>query len=223
MTQAVQQWRPLIAEALGTFALVFFGTGAAMVQAQTGALGHAGVALVFGLVVATCIVAFGPVSGCHINPAATLGLVIGGKFPKEKLVSYWLVQLLGAVLASALLWLLFGNVGKMGATLPAGSPFQSLVLEAVMTAFLLLVAFRSGLAWAIGAVVALEALMGGPISGASMNPARSFGPAVVGGFWEAHWVYWLGPLAGGALAAWLDVAIFGTAEPVQLDETDLDH
>lgn len=208
--------RVLTAEAIGTFALVFFGTGAAVVQAQTGALGHAGVALVFGLVVATAIAALAPVSGCHINPAATLALFLTRQFPREYVLPYVVVQLGAAALASACLLFLFGTEGKLGATLPAGSALQSLVLETVMTCFLILVALRSGAAWAVGGVVALEAMMGGPISGASMNPARSFGPALLGGFWTAHWVYWVGPLLGAVVAVVLhNVMFFGDTYKAQ--------
>lgn len=193
--------RALFAEALGTYVLVFFGTGAIMVQAQTGALGHLGVAAVFGLVVGTAIAAFAPISGAHINPAATLALVLAGKFPVARALPYVAAQLAAASLASLTLLMLLGNVAQMGATVPAGSVGQAFVLETIMTFFLLLVALRSGLPWAVGAVVALEAAMGGPLTGASMNPARSFGPALAGGEWTAHWLYWLAPLLGGALAA----------------------
>lgn len=192
--------RALAAESLGTFALVFFGAGAAVVQAQTGALGHWGVALVFGLVVATVIAALGPISGAHINPAATLAFFLAGEFPKERVIPYILTQLVGASVAAFLLLALFGQEGHLGVTVPAGNILQAFVLETVMTFFLLLVALRSGLAWAVGGVVALEAMMGGPITGASMNPARSFGPALASGIWTVHWLYWLAPLLGGALA-----------------------
>ena len=198
--------RALAAEGVGTFALVFFGPGAAVVNAQTGALGHLGVALVFGLSVATVIAALAPISGAHINPAATFALMLAGKFPAARVLPYALAQLLGAGLAAFLLLALFGMKGDLGVTVPAGSVLQAFLLETVMTFFLLLVALRSGLPWAVGGVVALEALMGGPITGASMNPARSFGPALASGIWTAHWLYWLAPLLGAALAvlaSWL--------------------
>lgn len=193
--------RALGAEALGTFALVFFGPGAAVVQAQTGALGHLGVALVFGLVVTAVIAAFAPISGAHINPAATVALWLAGRFPAARALPYLGAQLLGAALAGGLLLALFGTRGNLGVTVPAGSVAQAFVLETVMTFFLLLVALRSGLPWVVGGVVALEAAMGGPVTGASMNPARSFGPALASGIWTAHWLYWLAPLLGAALAA----------------------
>jgi MIP family channel proteins len=192
--------RALAAEGIGTFALIFFGPGAAVVQAQTGALGHAGVALAFGLTVATVIAALAPISGAHINPAATVALVLAGKFPISRALPYMLAQLLGATLAAFLLLALFGMKGNVGVTVPAGSVGQAFVLETVLTFFLLLVALRSGLPWVVGGVVALEAMMGGPITGASMNPARSFGPALASGIWTAHWLYWAAPLLGAALA-----------------------
>ncbi|GAA5512471.1 aquaporin Z 2 [Deinococcus carri] len=192
--------RALLAEALGTFALVFFGPGAAVVQAQTGALGHLGVAAVFGLTVAAVIAALAPISGAHINPAATFALLLAGRFPPGRVLPYIAAQLLGATVAAFVLLALFGLKGNLGVTLPAGSVAQAFVLETVLTYFLLLVALRSGLPWVVGGVVALEAAMGGPITGASMNPARSFGPALASGLWTAHWIYWSAPVLGAALA-----------------------
>ena len=197
---AVPLSRALTAEAIGTFTLVFFGPGAAVVDAQSGALGHMGVALVFGLTVTVVIAALAPISGAHINPAATFALTLAGKFPRGRVLPYVAAQLLGAVLAAFLLRALFGLKGDLGVSVPAGSVPQAFVLETVMTFFLLLVALRSGLPWAVGGVVALEAAMGGPITGASMNPARSFGPALASGVWTAHWLYWVAPLLGAALA-----------------------
>jgi MIP family channel proteins len=197
---AVSLSRALTAEAIGTFALIFFGPGAAVVDAQTGALGHTGVALVFGLTVTVVIAALAPISGAHINPAATVALTLAGKFPRGRALPYVAAQLVGASLAALLLLALFGPKGDVGVTVPAGSVAQAFVLETVMTFFLLLVALRSGLPWAVGGVVALEAAMGGPITGASMNPARSFGPALASGIWTAHWLYWLAPLLGAVLA-----------------------
>ncbi|BDP41026.1 aquaporin [Deinococcus aetherius] len=192
--------RALLAEGLGTFALVFFGPGAAVVQAQTGALGHLGVAAVFGLTVTAVIAALAPISGAHINPAATFALALAGRFPRRRVLPYLGAQLLGATLAAFTLLALFGREGHLGVTVPAGSWARALALETLLTFFLLLVALRSGLPWAVGGVVALEAVMGGPITGASMNPARSFGPALASGIWTAHWVYWVAPLLGAALA-----------------------
>ncbi|GGS41350.1 MIP/aquaporin family protein [Deinococcus knuensis] len=192
--------RALAAELIGTFALIFFGPGAAVVQAQTGALGHLGVAAVFGLTVTAVIAALAPLSGAHINPAATFALTLAGKFPRERVLPYVAAQLVGATLAAFVLLALFGRKGNLGATVPAGSVLQAFTLETFLTFFLLLVALRSGRPWVVGGTVALEAAMGGPITGASMNPARSFGPALASGIWTAHWVYWLAPLLGAALA-----------------------
>lgn len=202
--------RAAIAELIGTFALVFFGPGAAVVQAQTGALGHAGVALVFGLTVTTVIAALAPISGAHINPAATFALVLAKKFPVRRALPYVLAQLMGATLAGFALLALFGREGNLGATVPAGSVGQAFVLELILTFFLLLVALRSGLPWVVGGVVALEAMMGGPITGASMNPARSFGPALAGDIWTAHWLYWAAPLLGAAIAVLVNQLIAPT-------------
>lgn len=201
---AVPLSRALAAEGIGTFALVFFGPGAVVVQAQTGALGHLGVALVFGLTVTAVIAALAPVSGAHINPAATVALALAGRFSWARVLPYALAQLLGGVLAAFVLLALFGRAGNVGATVPAGSAAQAFGLELVLTFFLLLVALRSGLPWAVGGVVALEATMGGPITGASMNPARSFGPALASGVWTAHWLYWAAPLLGAVLAVGAD-------------------
>lgn len=206
--------RALMAELLGTFALVFFGPGAAIVQAQTGVLGHLGVAAVFGLVVTAAIAAFAPISGAHINPAATVALTLAGQFPRERVLPYVAAQLIGAVLAGLLLLVLFGMKGNLGVTVPAGSVWQAFLLETVMTFFLLLVALRSGLPWIVGGVVALEAAMGGPITGASMNPARSFGPALASGIWTAHWVYWIAPLLGAVLAVTVN-HVLAPREPIE--------
>ena len=208
--------RALTAEAIGTFALIFFGPGAAVVDAQTGALGHTGVALVFGLTVTVVIAALAPISGAHINPAATFALTLAGKFPRGRVLAYVAAQLIGASLAAFLLLALFGMKGNLGVTVPAGSVLQAFALETVMTFFLLLVALRSGLPWAVGGVVALEAAMGGPITGASMNPARSFGPALASGIWTAHWLYWIAPLLGAALAV-VASQFLSPAEPIEAD------
>ena len=211
---AVPLPRALTAEAIGTFALIFFGPGAAVVDAQTGALGHIGVALVFGLTVTVVIAALAPISGAHINPAATFALTLAGKFPRGRVLPYVAAQLLGAVLAAFLLLALFGLKGNLGVSVPAGSVLQAFMLETVMTFFLLLVALRSGLPWAVGGVVALEAAMGGPITGASMNPARSFGPALASGIWTAHWLYWIAPLLGAAFAVAAS-HFLSPAEPIE--------
>lgn len=215
--------RPVLAEAIGTFALVFAGTGAVVVEAQTGALGHVGVALTFGLVVMAAIYAVGEVSGAHINPAVTVAFWVSGRFHGRRVAPYVLAQLGGALVASGLLRVLFPEAATLGATVPAGSPVQSLVLEAVLTFLLMFVilgvavgAKEVGLlaGVAIGGTVAFEALMGGPVSGASMNPARSLAPALVGGdlsLLAVQWVYVAGPVAGALLAVAAYRAVYGDA------------
>lgn len=200
-----------IAEGVGTFILVFAGTGAVMVnQISDGAVTHLGISFVFGAVVAALIYALGHISGAHFNPAVTLAFCTSGFFPKRQVLPYILAQSLGAIAASALLWMALGRVGNLGATVPLeGNWLQSLVLETVLTFILMFVIFGSGLdrrapigfaGLAIGLTVGLEAVFMGPITGASMNPARSLGPALVGGIWQHHWVYWIAPILGAQLA-----------------------
>lgn len=201
----------LLAESLGTFSLVAAGCGAVVVESQTGALGHVGVALTFGLVVAMMVASVGHISGAHINPAVTVAFALFRHFPWRAVPAYVAAQLAGAAAGAAALGALFG-VGEaaLGATAPAGGAMQSLGLEILLSATLMFVitavatdtrAVGEFAALAIGAAVAVGALWGGPISGASMNPARSFGPALLAGAWQAHWLYWLGPLIGAALGA----------------------
>ncbi len=203
-------WKRLAAEAVGTFALVFAGTAAIVVNdVSNGAVTHVGIALTFGLIVFAMICSVGDVSGAHLNPAVTLGLCIARRFSIRLAGPYVFAQLTGAVLASALLCTLFPNHATLGGTIPAGSEQRSMILEIVLTAGLMFVVLAvtvgakekgitAGLA--IGSVVALEALFAGPISGASMNPARSFAPALVSWQWGSLWVYLLGPSAGAVLA-----------------------
>ena len=183
-----------IAEGVGTFILVFAGTGAVMVnQISDGAVTHLGISFVFGAVVAALIYALGHISGAHFNPAVTLAFWTSGFFPKRQVLPYILAQSLGAIAASALLLMALGRVGNLGATVPLeGNWLQSLVLETILTFILMFVIFGSGLdrrapigfaGLAIGLTVGLEAAFMGPITGASMNPVRSFGPALVGGIW----------------------------------------
>ena len=201
--------RRLTAEFLGTFALVFAGTGAAVVNELTGAVTHVGVALTFGLVVLALIYAVGEVSGAHFNPAVTLGFVLARRFPLRDAGPYLLVQCLGACAASLCLWAVFPESDKLGATLPRGPAMQSFVLEVLLTGFLMFVILNSTtgakekgvvVGIVVGSVIALEALFAGPISGASMNPARSLGPAVVSGHLNALWVYLTAPVLGAAVA-----------------------
>jgi len=210
----------LLAETLGTFALVFAGTGAIIInQASNGAISHAGIAFTFGLIVLAMIYAFGDVSGAHLNPAVTTAFATAGRFPWRDVPGYIGAQLVGALLASSLLRFLFpGNI-HLGATLPAGAESQSFVLEVVLTFLLMLVilsvstgAKEKGITAgiAIGAVIALEAMFAGPICGASMNPARSLAPAVVTGYLEHLWVYLVAPFLGAFLAI---PACCGVREP----------
>jgi MIP family channel proteins len=202
--------RTLLAEAIGTFGLVFAGCGAIVIDAQTGAIGHIGIAITFGLIIMTMIYAVGHISGAHFNPAVTLAFAITRHLPWPRAVGYWSAQLLGAIAAALLLRELFGNTANLGATIPNGSDRQSLVLEGVLTFFLMFViisvatdvrAVGQAAAIAIGGTVGLEAMFAGPISGASMNPARSLGPALVSGTWDAQWIYVVGPLVGAVLGA----------------------
>jgi aquaporin NIP len=198
--------RKLAAEVFGTFSLVFAGAGAIVINDVTGgAVTHVGVALTFGLIVLAMIYAVGDVSGCHLNPAVTFGFYAAGRFAGRDILPYVLCQLLGAVLASVALRLLFASHATLGATLPAGSELQSFVLELVLTMILMFVilSVSSGskekgmlAGVAVGSVIALEAMFAGPICGASMNPARSLGPALVSGHLEHLWVYLAGPILG---------------------------
>jgi aquaporin Z len=200
----------LCAEAFGTFCLVFAGTGAMVVNEQTGGtVTHVGVALTFGLVVMTLVYALRKASGCHINPAVTLGLCAAGRCERSLVMPYIVSQCVGAFLASGTLRMLFPESKTLGATIPAGSDFQSLVLEFVLTLILMVVilSVSSGgseeklmAGIAIGGVIGFEALFAGPISGASMNPARSLAPAVVAMRFDHVWIYIVAPMAG-ALAS----------------------
>ena len=199
----------LVAEFIGTFFLVFAGTGAIVVDAQTHELTHVGVALVFGLVVAALVYALAHISGAHFNPAVTLGFWTAGEFPGRRVPWYIGAQVLGAVSASLVLRSLFGSAASLGATIPTGAVSTSFWLEVLMTCLLVFVilgsavhgrATKSFAGIAIGSTIALCALLGGPISGASMNPARSFGPALVAGLWQDQWVYAIAPIAGALLA-----------------------
>jgi aquaporin Z len=201
-----------LAEAIGTFSLVFCGTGAIIVNEQTqGALTHVGIAFAFGTIVMIMVYAFGSLSGAHINPAVTIGAVVARKFPLAASIPYILSQIIGAVLASLLLHVLFPDDESLGVTLPAGEAWQSFVLEMVFTFFLMLVILSvvsqasltpaSGLA--IGAVILVGALVAGPVSGGSFNPARSLGPAIVTGNMTMVWIYISAPVCGAILAALL--------------------
>jgi MIP family channel proteins len=207
-------WAPYLAEAIGTFGLVFAGCGAIVIDKLSGGqVTHVGVGLVFGLIITVMIYALGHISGAHFNPAVTLGFVLARHFPLRRLVGYWIAPCAGAILAAAGLRLLLRDVAHLGTTLPTGSggAWQSSGLEALLTFFLMFVimamatdsrAVGQAAALAIGATVGLETRFVGPISGASMNPARSLGPALVSRMWIAQWVYVLAPLRGAVVGAY---------------------
>ena len=198
------------AEFIGTFALVFAGTGAIIINdVSSGAVTHVGIGLTFGLVVLAMIYTLGDISGAHINPAVTLGFFAAQRFPARGLFPYIASQCLGALAASTTLRLLFPTHSTLGNTIPAGSAAQSFALEVILTAILMFVilgvstgAREKGITAgiAVGSVIALEALFAGPICGASMNPARSLAPAVVSLQLSSLWIYLLAPTAGALLA-----------------------
>ena len=202
--------RALVAEGIGTFALVFAGAGAIMVDAKTDALGHVGIAISFGLVIMVMIYAVGHISGAHFNPAVSFAFALTRQFSWPRVAAYWAAQVGGALVAAAILRGSLGDVAHVGATLPAGSQMQSFLWEVVLSFFLMLVimavatdtrAVGEAAAIAIGGTVGLDAMFGGPISGASMNPARSLGPAVIAGDLHSLWVYLTAPLLGAAAGA----------------------
>ena len=202
--------RKLVAELVGTFALVFAGTGAIVINdTRAGTVTHVGIALTFGLVVLAMIYAVGDVSGAHLNPAVTVGFFAARRLEAQWVLPYILSQCGGAMLASLVLRSMFPVHPTLGATLPAGPDLQSFILEAILTFLLMFVilsvstgpkekGIMAGIA--VGAVIGMEALFAGPISGASMNPARSLAPALVSGRLESLWIYLTAPLLG-ALAS----------------------
>jgi MIP family channel proteins len=217
----------LLAEAIGAFALVFAGCGAIMVDAETGALGHVGVALTFGLVIMAMIYAAGHVSGAHFNPAVSVAFALTRHFPWPSVGAYVGAQTAGALAAAAILRASLGDVASVGATLPSGSDGQAFLWELVLTFLLMFVimavatdtrAVGEAAAIAIGGTVGLDAMFGGPVTGASMNPARSFGPAVVAGELGSLWIYLTAPLLGAALGA-LAYQLIRRGEPAGEAET----
>lgn len=208
-----------LAEACGTFVIVFAGTGAIVVDSVSGgAIGHVGVAIVFGLVVTAMIHAFGDISGAHLNPAVTVAFAVAGKFPPKDLLGYLIAQIVGAIAASGVLRLLFPAARTLGETLPTGSVTQSFFLELILTTILMMVilsvstgAKEKGITAgiAIGSVIAFEAMFAGPISGGSMNPARSLGPALVSGNLQHLWLYLVATILGAVAAVPLCSCIRG--------------
>lgn len=206
------------AEALGAYILVTAGCGAIIVDSLTGALGHLGIAFTFGLAIMVGVSATGHVSGGHLNPAVTFAFAVTRHLPWKEVPHYVIGQLIGALLGALTLLLTFGNVANLGTTLPSGGAMQSFAVEIILTAFLMFViisvatdarATGTVAAIAIGGTILLDALWGGPISGASMNPARSLGPAIVSGELTNVWVYIVAPLIGATIGASLYELIRG--------------
>ena len=199
-----------LAELIGTYVLIFLGTGAIIINDLTPiSIGHLGISLSFGIAVTSMIYLFRSVSGAHINPAVSIAFVFAGGFKSSDLFGYILAQISGAILASLSLYVLFDGHKNLGATIPANSVLQSFILELILSFVLMLVILfisqsptvERYTAIAVGATVAIEAFLGGPISGASMNPARSIGPALISGHFEHLWIYIVSPCFGMILAS----------------------
>ncbi|MBY0472632.1 MIP family channel protein [bacterium] len=211
MSSVQPQLSKAVAEAIGTFALVFAGCGAVMVSERfPGSISGSAIPLVFGLAVAAMIYAVGHISGAHFNPAVTLAFVVARHFPKREVLSYWLAQFFGAVTAISLLYLLLPAGNTYGATIPVVPTLQALGWEIVLSFFLMFVIIAVATdtravgvmaGAAIGATVILCALVGGPVTGASMNPARTLAPAIFQGRLDVFWIYLVGPSVGTTLAA----------------------
>jgi aquaporin NIP len=219
MTPSPSSMHSLAAEFVGTFGLVFAGTGAVIIDAVTnGGVSHVGIGLTFGLIVMVMIYAFGHVSGAHLNPAVTLAFAAGRHFPWPLVPLYWAAQLAGGVTASLVHKALFGDVARLGTTLAYGSAAQSFGLEIILTLLLMVVitsvatdtrAVGQAAAIAIGGTIGLEAIFAGPISGASMNPARSLAPAIVSNTWSDQWLYIAGPMVGAMIGVTLYQVVRG--------------
>ncbi|MDA0986003.1 MAG: MIP family channel protein [Bacteroidetes bacterium] len=202
-----------LAELIGTFALVFCGTGAIIINEQTnGAIGNLGIALSFGLVILVMVFTFGNISGAHFNPAVTITLWLTKLLNFKEVIPYLTSQLLGAFMATFILKFLFPENINLGATLPTGSLLQSFIFEFILTFFLLTVILNVTqsskeismfAAIAIGSTICLEAIFGGPISGASMNPARSISPAIFTGNTNQLWIYIFAPISGAIFAGYI--------------------
>jgi aquaporin NIP len=210
MDSSLELWRRAAAEGLAAFALVFAGCGAIVADAAyDGSLGVVGIAIVFGLVIMVMVYAIGHLSGAHVNPAVTVAFALTRHFPARQAAAYIGAQLTGAVLASLTLLAVWpSEPASLGATVPSVGVGSALTYETILTALLMFVilavatdtrAVGAAAAIAIGGTIGLDALFGGPVTGASMNPARSFGPALVAGEWTDFWVYVVGPIAGAAL------------------------
>jgi aquaporin NIP len=230
---ALPLWRRALAEGFAAFALVVAGCGAIVTDARYDqALGTVGIALAFGLVIMVMVYATGHLSGAHINPAVTLAFTLTRHFAPRDAAAYVAAQLTGATAGALLLLAVWTDQpAQLGATVPSVGDGSALVYEAALTAFLMFVimavatdtrAVGAGAAIAIGGTIGLDALFGGPVTGASMNPARSFGPALAAGEWSDFWVYLAGPLLGAALGALAYQLVRGehppAAKPMQADE-----
>ena len=211
----MEKLRPLVAEFIGTFALIFVGIGAIKTAAQEGwPVNIVAIALAHGLTIAVFASAAMHISGAQFNPAVTFGVLLGGKMSLADAVRYWIAQLAGGIAAALICVSLFGKQVVQNGTPQMAinlSNAQGILVEAILTFFLVFVVFGTGVdergrkvgGLAIGFTVTLDILFGGPLTGAAMNPARVFGPAVASNFWAAHYVYWLGPMIGGGLAGLL--------------------
>ncbi len=202
--------RAALAESIGTFALVFIGCGAIVVDAQTGVLGPVGVAITFGLVILVMVAAVGHVSGAHFNPAVTLAFLVSRRIPRSRAVAHWVAQLVAAVVAAASVGRLVGRDVHLGATLPQVDLGSAFAIEVVLAFTLVFVTMavatdprapRDGAAIAVGATIAANSLFAGPLTGAGMNPARSLGPALASGTFEHLWIYLTAPLVGALIGA----------------------
>lgn len=211
----MQGARNFLAETIGTFGLIFFGVGAILQQQTTQSLGTTGIAVAHGLAILIGVYAFGHISGGHFNPAVSFGMWITRRIDLPKMISYWIAQLLGATLAAWILGQIYQG-GPVDVHLgtptvdPTIGPRMGFVIEAILTFFLVITVFgvaidsRASTSFAgiaIGFAIIVDILMGGALTGAAMNPARAFGPAVIAHYWQDQWLYWAGPLVGGGAAA----------------------
>jgi aquaporin NIP len=224
MDPTLALWRRAAAEALAAFALVFAGCGAIIANERYhGALGSVGVSLVFGLIIMVMVYATGHLSGAHINPSVTIAFTLTRHFSPRDAIAYITAQLTGATLAAlVLLGVWTDKPAHLGATVPTVAAGSAFLYEGVLTALLMFVimavatdtrAVGAGAAIAIGGVIGLDALLGGAVTGASMNPARSFGPALVSGQWRDFWVYLAGPILGASVGAFAYQLVRGERPP----------
>jgi aquaporin Z len=219
----IQLWQRLLAEFVGTFALILVAAGGDVIAVVShGEVSPAARVVAPALLVMTMIYTIGNISGAHLNPVVTLAFALRQDFPWRWVPGYWLTQCIGALIAALLLRLLFGLAGYVGATLPHDGILASLVMECLLTFLLVtvilataanakLVGHNAGLA--VGGTIALCGLFAGPISGASMNPARSLGPALISGELTTLWIYFVGPLVGTLLAVGLAWLLRGKTNP----------